>query len=96
MFAQVSTQQVVEGFGLPAAIVIIALVTVIIFLYRDGKKEQALREADNKVLRDQLNAIQEQRIRDAKETRDKIMEPFEKIALLTQNIYDTVNRNSKG
>ena len=85
MFAQVSTDQVVEGFGLPAAIVIIALVGALIFTVR-----LLIKSYDN------TNGIQERRIADAKETRDKLIEPLQQQATLSKQIYDIVLNNSQG
>lgn len=84
MFAQVSTDQVIQGFGLPAAVVIIALVGVVIFLYRSVQNLQS-----------KYDAIQEQRIVDARETRDKIAEPLDKMASLSEKTYELLLTGSR-
>lgn len=88
MLAQVSSEQVIEGFGLPAAIVIISLVAVIVFIYRKLDKLQS-----------KYDALQEQRIIDARETRDKVMEPLDKQAIMSEKIYELLlnltNRTGK-
>jgi len=85
MFGQVSTEQIVQGFGLPAAIVIIALVGALIFTVRLLLKSY-----------DSRDALQEKRIADAKETEQKLTAPLEKQTILSEKIYDVVLRNSQG
>ena len=63
-FAQVSTDQVVEGFGLPAAIVIITLAAVAVYLFRENKKE-----------RDKYDALQEKRVQENRDTISKLEHP---------------------
>lgn len=77
VFSDIVTDQVIQGFGLPAAIVIVALAGVIIFLYKSREKLQA-----------EYNALQNQRVVDAKETRDKITEPLQSQAVMTGKIYE--------
>jgi hypothetical protein len=75
--------------GVPGlAFVIIVLAGVIIYLYKTGQTALDKKQA-------QIDAIQEQRIVDAKETRDKLMEPLEKQTQLSEKIYDIVLHNSK-
>lgn len=50
MFAQVTTQNVIDGFGLPAAIVILSLAAVVIILARLLKKSYDDRITDAKEL----------------------------------------------
>lgn len=50
MFGAIGEQQVIEGFGLPAAIVILALVAVVIVLARLLKKSYDDRITDAKEL----------------------------------------------
>lgn len=83
--AQISAQDVKDGFGLPAAIVIVSMAIVIIFLVRHIIKMYTDRDL-----------IQEQRIREAKEVRDIYAEPLQKQVQLTQQIYEAVIRNSQG
>lgn len=77
MLAQVTTQQVIDGFGLPAAIVIVSLAVALIFSIRLLLKAY-----------DRINEIQETRIADARETRDKLSAPMEAQAKMTGQIYD--------
>jgi len=72
-FAQNVPNQLIDGFGLPAAIVIFALVAVIIYLARD-----------NKALHTRIDAIQEQRIVAAQEYGDKIAEPLNSIKSMSE------------
>lgn len=66
-------------------VTVLVLALVVVFLYRSKDK-----------LQDRYNALQEQRIVDAKETRDKIVEPLEKQALMSEKIYEIVlNRKSR-
>jgi hypothetical protein len=44
----VGAEQVIQGFGLPAAIVIIALAGACLFLYKDNQKAKAERVSDLK------------------------------------------------
>lgn len=64
----VAEDQVIQGFGLQAGIVIISLALALIFTVRLLLKAYA-----------DTNVIQERRIEDAKEFGDKIAEPLEGI-----------------
>lgn len=77
MIFALGESQVIQGFGLQAGIVIVALVAVVIFLVRLLLKSY-----------DTINTIQENRIVDARETRDKITEPLENQARVIEKIYD--------
>lgn len=44
----IGTDEIVQGFGLPAAIVIIALVVALIYVYKDGQRQRDLRVTDAK------------------------------------------------
>lgn len=85
MFAQVSTDQVAQAFGWPSAVVILALISALIFTVRLLLKTY-----------DRLDALQEKRIIDAKETRESLVEPLKKSAQLSEQIYDIVLRNAQG
>ena len=73
-----TTDQVIQGFGLPAAIVIIGLVIALIFTVRLLLKEYSNRDT-----------IQEKRITDAKELGTRIIEPLEKISDMSQKSKET-------
>lgn len=74
---QVASEQLVQGFGLPAAIVIAALIAVIIFISKLYLDEVKLNRE-----------LLERQITDAKETRDKINEPLAAQAELSGKMYD--------
>lgn len=59
------------------AFIIVVLAGVITFLYRGLQK-----------LQDKYDSIQEQRITDARETRDKITEPLEKQAIMSEKTHE--------
>lgn len=87
MYFAVGEQQVIQGFGLPAAIVIIALVAVI--MYREIKYWPKV-QSD---LQLKVDGIQEERLKNALETRDKLTEPIEEMTRTVKNIYEAVLRN---
>lgn len=75
---------VLSSYGL-AGLVISVEAGVIIFLYKNLQK-----------LQDKYDGVQEQRITDARETRDKITEPLEKQAIMSEKTYDLLlNYNRK-
>jgi hypothetical protein len=64
--------------GVPGLVVVVLVLSgVIVFLYR---------KADAKD--DRIDAIQEQRLSDAKETRDRLTGPMEEQAKLSEKIYE--------
>jgi hypothetical protein len=77
LFSQVTSDQVVQGFGLPAAIVIIGLAAAVVYLVRRG---------DN--LQTKLDAEKDSRLSDAKESRDKLTEPLNEQTELGKKTYD--------
>jgi len=77
MMAQVSTDQIAEGFGLPAAIVIVALITVILYLVRQNDTKQR-----------KIDELQETRISDANKVGDKIIAPMEDVKEINGKMYD--------
>jgi hypothetical protein len=84
-FAQaLTTENVAQAFGWPAAIIIIALVGALYFTVRLLLKSY-----------DKIDAIQERRLADAKETRDKFVEPLENQTEVIGRIYDIVLRNAR-
>lgn len=77
-FAAASDAQTLATLGVPGLVfVIFVLAGVIVFLYRQ-----------NSSLQSKLDEIQERRITDAKETRDRITEPLENQTKLTEKVYD--------
>lgn len=79
------TAQALGSLGVPGLVaVILTLSGVIIFLYRKLDTVQT-----------RLEAILEQRVADAKETRDKIAEPIEKQAIMSERIYDLLLSRGK-
>jgi len=85
-------EQVIQGFGLPAAIVIVALVSALIFTVRLLLKSYT-----------RLDALQEQRLVDAKELGIRILEPLENISdmnkksiELTEKIYELLLSSPRG
>ena len=77
-------QQVVAGFGLPAAIVIVALATALIFTVR-----LLLKAYDDK------SAIQDQRIIDAKDFGTKLAEPLESLRIMTERQSTTTEKKNE-
>lgn len=80
-------EAILSSYGL-AGLVISVEATVIIFLYKKSDS-----------LQNKIDAIQEQRIVDARETRDKVMEPLQQQAIMSEKTYDlllgfTNNRKS--
>lgn len=64
--------------GVPGLVaVVLALCGVTVFLFKQLKEAQTKNDANY-----------EQRISDAKETRDKITEPLEKQAVMSEKTYD--------
>ena len=88
MFAA-TQQEALATLGVPGLVVVVlALVGVIVYLYKQLSAAQA-----------RTDGIQEQRIVDAKETRDKITTPLEKQAELSEKIYEllvTTLSNKRG
>lgn len=73
-----SNMQALNTLGVPGLVfVIVVLAGVVVFLFRKLDLVQT-----------KIDSIQEQRVTDAKETRDKITEPLEKQANLSEKIYD--------
>lgn len=82
MIAVATNTEALNTLGVPGLVfVILVLSGVIVFIYRS-------KEAELKLERASKEAIQEQRLVDARETRDKITEPLEKQANLSEKIYD--------
>lgn len=79
----ISTYYLSQGV-LGVTVVVLAL--VIIFLYRSYDKKLT----DKQV---QIDTIQEERLKNALETRDKLTEPIEEMTRTIKNIYDVVLRN---
>lgn len=77
IFAAVTSDTVIQGFGLQSGIVILALAGVVLYLFRGLQKSQ-----------DKFDALQERRLEDAKETRDKLTEPLNEQAKQSQKIYE--------
>lgn len=86
MIADIITQanNVLPQYGL-AGLVILSLVLALIKIYRDLSKE-----------RDRNDTIQEQRLVDAKETRDRLTEPLAQNARMSEQIYDLLLNNRRG
>lgn len=95
-FFAVGEGLVIQGFGLQAGIVILALVTVIIYRERYWTRVQNDSRAENKALQDKVDSIQEERLQNAIETRDKLAEPMENMAQLLGNILNVVTKDSRG
>lgn len=79
MFATAPTNtEALNTLGVPGLVfVVLILAGVIIFLFRKLDIAQT-----------KLDGIQEKRVEDARETRDKITEPLENQARITEKIYD--------
>ncbi len=75
---------ILSQYGL-AGLVIAVLASATLFMFR--KYETVLKEKDD---------IQNQRLLEAKETRQAIMDPLEKQANLSEKIYDFLINNSRG
>lgn len=89
MIFAASQAEALATLGIPGLVVVIfVLAGVIVFLYKQLSAAQS-----------RTDAIQEQRIVDAKETRDKITEPLDKQAELSGKIYEllvTTLSNKRG
>lgn len=72
--------------GIPGLVfIVLVLAGVIIYLYKG-----------NQTLQTKIDTIQEQRITDAKETRDTLVEPLAQNARMSGQIYDLlINRRGK-
>lgn len=89
MFAQVSTEQITQGFGLSAGIVIVGLLTAIGVIFKLYLNEKKAKE-------DQLLA----RIQEAKEVNEKLTTPMQEQIDLNKKTYDllvelSLNLNKK-
>lgn len=89
MFAQVSTEQIAQGFGWPAAIVMVGLIAAILYLVRQN--DMRLRKIDE---------LQEARIQEAKDVNDKITAPMQAQIDLNRKTHDllvelSLNLNKK-
>lgn len=77
-FAVATNTEALNTLGVPGLVfVVLILAGVIIFLFK---------RLDN--LQTKYDTMQEQRVNDARETRDKITEPLENQAKVTEKIYD--------
>ena len=76
--------EILKSYGL-AGLVIAVLASVVVFLYRDSK-----------ALQRKYDAMQELRLQDARETRDKLMEPLENQARMSEKIYDLLLNGKRG
>lgn len=82
MFSVVNDPQTLYTLGVPGLVFVICMLAGALgYIYRS--KETELRQT-----RDKIDAIQEQRLADAKETRDKITEPLENQTKLSEKTYD--------
>lgn len=77
MFAQLSTEQIAQGFGWPAAIVIVGLLTALIYYVRQN---------DNRLKK--IDELQEARVQDANNVNDKITTPMQAQIELNKKTYD--------
>lgn len=75
MYFGIAEQQIIDGFGLQAAIVIIALVGVCALLYKDGQRQRDLRVADLKEFSNKTSLM----IESMQENNKKQLETSEKI-----------------
>lgn len=84
-----NTELAVQAFGPAAAIVIIALATVVVFLYRG-------RETDRRDSIKQYNDLQEKRYAEALETQDKLVGLVNEQKELPERIYNlAISRKGK-
>lgn len=78
---------VLPSYGL-AGLCITVLAAALVYIYKELKASNI-----------RIDAIQEERLQDAKETRDKITESMEQQAYLSKQIYDVLinltNKRSK-
>lgn len=82
MFGVATNTEALNTLGVPGLVfVIVVLAGVIVFIYRSKESELKLERASKE-------AIQEQRLVDARETRDKITEPLENQTKLSEKTYD--------
>lgn len=77
MFAQVSSDQIMEGFGLPAGIVIVGLLVALVYYVRLSDKKQT-----------RIDELQETRVADANKVGDKIIAPMEDVKEINGKMYD--------
>lgn len=69
-------ESVLQSYGL-AGLVISVLAGVVVYLVRK-----------NDVLQSKIDALQETRLQDARDTRDKLAEPMEAQSKLSEKMYD--------
>jgi predicted P-loop ATPase/GTPase len=67
-------------------VTVLVLAAVIIYLYKSYDKKLTDKQS-------QVDMIQEERLKNALETRDKLTEPIEEMTRTIKNIYDAVLRN---
>lgn len=72
----VDAGQILSAYGLAGLVMAVEAAVIIYFAKRDDSKQT------------KIDAIQEQRIVDARETRDKVMEPLEKQAIMGEKTYE--------
>lgn len=79
--------QSLATLGIPGLLAVIGVLsTVVVLLYNKANSLQV-----------RIDGIQEQRITDARETRDKVMEPLQKQATMSEKTYDLLlNFTSRG
>ena len=74
--AVTGSTDILLSYGLPG-VVILALVAVIIIMYRESLKKDT-----------KLEEVQRLRVEDAKEITTKLKEPLEKVSDLSERMYD--------
>lgn len=74
---------ILSAYGLPGLIVFV-LAGVVVFIYKDNRR-----------LQDDIRSIQDQRLVDAKETRDKLTEPLDRLTKQSELIYDLLLSSGK-
>lgn len=79
----VNTANVFIAYG-PLGAAVVVMGGVIYFLYKE-----------NKSLQNRLYDVQEERLRNAIETRDKLAEPMENMTKLMQNILNVVTNGKQ-
>jgi hypothetical protein len=78
ILADVTDTDALSSLGIPGLVfIVIVLGGVIIYLFKNTQK-----------LQNKLDAIQDQRVVDAKETRDKLTEPLAQNSRMSEQIYE--------
>lgn len=97
LFAAAIDTNALGTLGVPGLVVIIVVLATV-FVYRETKfwpGQMAEYKAENKELRAKNETIQDERLKQAIETRDKLAEPMQNMTALMQNILTQVTNGKR-